>query len=170
MNEFVAAIAGAVVGALAVFLAELWRQVLEGVSAARIIYAEVTNNSSICDQAAEGMVYRSLSADVWQEHATKVVPLLTDEAAKSIAIVYLGIPMAQQLLSAILQGAKPDKEQLKDIGRDFRKAELWIQHIFLKKSRLRLLHELTLGRVTGPTEKRIDQVLDEEDAGRNYIR
>ena len=49
-----AALGGALVGAISIFLLELWRRVLDGISAARLVRLEIVTNVTISRMALDG--------------------------------------------------------------------------------------------------------------------
>jgi hypothetical protein len=76
MTEVLAGVVGALVGALAVFVGEIWSQVLAGKAAARLIRAEAWSNGQACASASQGQNAYPLSDVAWRTHAVHVVPLL----------------------------------------------------------------------------------------------
>ena len=164
MTEFLAALGGALVGAMMVFVAELWRQVLDGKAAARLIYVESHKNGLMCDSAIiEGTRYLPLSDAEWRTHSVHVVPLLTADASKVVASTYLAVPASQQLIKELLDlpsNAQGDgaKLELEEHSRDFRKVSSWMYKIE-KKGRFELLVELLLDRPTSLSETEIEERL-----------
>jgi hypothetical protein len=166
MTEFLAALGGALVGAMMVFVAELWRQVLAGKTAARLIYVESHNNGLMCDWAIEGQHYHPLTDAEWRTHSVHVVPLLTADASKLVAITFLAVPVNQQRIEELLNvpngpTAQEARDSLAVHSRDFRKVALWM-HQIEKKTRFKLLVELLIDRPMLPSEMEIDRALDME--------
>ena len=96
MTEFLSALIGALVGAIMVFVAESWRQVLAGKAAARFIYVESHHNALMCEKAAaEGQLDHPLFDAAWETHGVQVAPLLTMEASKLTLIAYQACITAQ---------------------------------------------------------------------------
>jgi hypothetical protein len=159
--ELLAGLIGTLVGAFVVFVAELWKQVLHGKAAARLIYVESHQNALLCEWAAHGKFYGSLSDSVWQAHSVHVIPLLTSEASKITVIAYLGVPTAQQtigLLRSVKPEPRPSSNELRDHSLDFQKAAYWM-HVIETKSRLKLLFELFRGRPTLPSAQQIEHAI-----------
>jgi len=158
--ELLAGLIGTLVGAFVVFVSELWRQVLDGKAAARLIYVESHQNSLLCDWAADGQFYRSLSDRVWQAHSVRVTSLLTNEASEITVVAYLAVPTAQQTIEAVENGQTEAAviDDLKVHSLDFRKAAHWM-YVIEKKSRLKLLLELLKGRPTLPSANEIEQAI-----------
>jgi len=162
MTEFLAALGGALVGAMMVFVAELWRQVLAGKAAARLIYVESHKNGLMCDWAIEeGTRYLPLSDAEWRTHSVHVVPLLTADASKVVASTYLAVPASQQLINELLDlpsNAQGDGAKLEEHSRDFRKVSSGMYEIE-KKGRFELLVELLLDRPKVLSETEIEERL-----------
>ena len=152
MTEFLAAMTGALVGALMVFVAELWRQILAGKAAARLIRVELHSNSLICEQMAKGYAHRYLSDAIWQAHSVEVVPLLTSEAVETTATAYLGLPLTNHLIDELVelgQEAAVGADIATDLeshSMDFRKAAYWMYAVE-SKGRFRTLIELLRNRI-----------------------
>jgi hypothetical protein len=164
--DALAALIGTLVGAFVVFISELWRQVLAGKAAARLIYVESHQNALLCNWAADEQFYRSLSDSVWQAHSVHVIPLLTSEASERIVIAYLGVPTAQQTIEAVATSqteAAGVVNELNDHALDFRKAAYWM-HVIEKKSRLKLLFELLRGRPALPSANQIEKAIATTEA------
>jgi hypothetical protein len=169
MNEFLAALGGALVGAMMVFVAELWRQVLAGKAAARLIRVESNTNAVICDHASQGMYHSELSDTAWRTHCLHVVPLLTADAVNDIADTYSCVPLSQRSMDELRN--RPDdpdadglREGLKAHSKDFDKARFWMFRIE-KQGRLGLLVELLSGRRMLPSGEEIDQALANTESG-----
>ena len=75
---FGGALLGALVGGVTTALLELWKQVLAGQAAARVIWGEMLNNAAKVRLALDGWEGdMSLADDAWRQHALAVAPLLS---------------------------------------------------------------------------------------------
>jgi hypothetical protein len=93
---FLVGLGGALIGALAVFGVELWRQVLEFRSAARVIEYELKANLNRCTQAIlarRGDV--QLLDEAWRSHRIKLAPLMPADAYMRISTSYDAIFIVQ---------------------------------------------------------------------------
>jgi hypothetical protein len=131
-----------------------------------LIYVESHQNALLCNWAADGQLYGSLSDRVWQAHSVHVTPLLTTDASQITVVAYLGVPAAQQTIEAVVtrkaEGTAVVKE-LNDHSLDFRKAAYWM-HVIERKSRLRLLVELLRGRPALPSAQEIEHAIARVEA------
>jgi hypothetical protein len=165
--EFLTGLIGTLVGAFVVFVSELWRQVLNGKAAARLIYVESHQNALLCDWAADGHHYSSLSDRVWQSHSVHVIPLLTNEASQITLAAYFAAPETQQMIQEVVEGqteAGAGANSLKIHSLDFQKAAYWMYEIE-NKSRLKLLFELLRGRPALPSADEIEYAIAAGGAG-----
>jgi len=86
---FLVGLGGALIGALAVFGVELWRQVLEFRSAARVVEYELKANLNRCTlaiSARRGDI--DLLDEAWHDYRIKLAPLLPTEVYLAISTSY----------------------------------------------------------------------------------
>jgi len=77
MVVFLAALAGAIVGGLITWLFSLWRTVVEGQAAARVIRSEILENTVKVDLALGGKTGDlTLSSEGWRAHRLAIALLL----------------------------------------------------------------------------------------------
>lgn len=160
--EFLAALIGTVIGALVVFLSELWRQVLNGKAAARLIYVESHQNALMCDWAANREFYRPLSDHMWQAHSVQITPLLTNEASQLVSVAYLGTPAAQLKIDSLAKretDATDAANELQTHSISFQQAAHWMYAVE-NKSRSRLLLEILTGRPRLPSANEIERGIE----------
>ncbi len=90
------ALAGVVIGAVLAGIVELWRQVLNGRAAARIVRMEIQENAVRCKlyiKAGPAEIERTIQEvklldDAWKDLRVQLAPMLTDEALVGISTRY----------------------------------------------------------------------------------
>ena len=160
------AFGGVLVGGALTGLIELWRQLLEGRAAARIIRMEIQDNANRCIQSiAHSRPDIRLKDDAWRDLRAKLAPLLPELVLQDLASGYGAMFIAEDWIS---------KVQLK---RDEAKAQVqqWVDSMMVhssfllqleKRSRIPQMVDLLLGRPTFPTpgggEQATRQLLEEK--------
>jgi len=130
MVVFLAALAGAIVGGLITWLFSLWRTVVEGQAAARVIRLEITGNVTELELASDGNWHGlDLSDDAWRQHRLALAPILNE---KEIGLLYrdqLHITHIRRLVEAplgtpgVAQTLADWNDDLRERRRDLRRIE-----------------------------------------------
>lgn len=107
---------GAMVGAFSSALLELWRQIVSGLAASRVIRSELTENMTIAGVALDraedhnrethGLEVR-FRDQAWLQLRTAVAPLLDASALTYVAAIYSFMPQSQRFAD-ILISTGPD--------------------------------------------------------------
>ena len=106
---FGAALLGSLTGALTAALLELWKQVLAGMSAARVIRQEMIVNATTTGIALEGMAGDTTLLDVaWKAHGLTLAPLLSEIDLTRLYRELGFLPRAQIWIGLL---AKEDKRE-----------------------------------------------------------
>jgi hypothetical protein len=146
---FLVGLGGALIGALAVFGVELWRQVLEFRSAARVIEYELKANLNRCTQAIlarRGDV--QLLDEAWRSHRVNLAPLMSADAYMGISTSYDAVFIVQDWIKKLpTDEFEAAKKQLQDwMGQTSLHPALLIQ--VQKRKRLSQIIDALLSRPT----------------------
>jgi len=141
---------GVLVGGLLTATLDLWRQVLSGRAAARVVRLEIHENINRCVQSvASQHPGIKLTDEAWRDLRVQLVPLLPDDAVLDISIGYGALFIVEDWISKIQQKHAEAKEQIQQWSNRM------IIHVALLKqlesrSRLAQMVDLLLGRPTFP--------------------
>lgn len=141
---------GVLVGGALTGVMDLWRQLIDGKSAARIIRMEIQENVNRAVQA----INRSrpdirLRDDGWKDLRVKLVPLLPDEVLLQMSSTYGAIFIVEEWISKIQQKPQEANTQIRQ----------WIDNATLhagfliqlsRRSRVPQMVDLLLGKPTFP--------------------
>ena len=143
---------GVLIGGALAGLIELWRQLLEGRAAARIVRMEIQDNVNLAVLSvghARSDVAR-FKDNAWRDLRVKLVPLLPEAALMHMGIYYGAVFIVEDWAAKASSGQSNAKGQVKE----------WIDEIMLDaallkqlqgRSRLAQMVDLLLGRATFPT-------------------
>ena len=99
---FGSALLGALAGGLTTSLLEMWKQVLGGIDAARVIRYEMFINSSNLEMLMEGKIPgTTLTDDAWRAHRLALAPLLSESEMFYLCREQGFLPVAQQMVGQL---------------------------------------------------------------------
>ena len=158
---------GVLVGGALAGLIELWRQLLDGRAAARIVRMEIQDNVNLAVLSvghARSDVAR-FKDGAWRDLRVKLVPLLPEAALMHMGIYYGAVFIVEGWAAEASSGQSNAKVQIKE----------WIDEIMLDaallkqvqgRSRLAQMADLLLGRATFPTPAKGQLGMDKQLADR----
>ena len=124
-----AALLGAVVGGGMTFLIELWRQVVTGLAASKVIRSELTQNVTAVDYAKRREGLETQLTDLaWRELRTSVAPLVSESVLTYLASDYGFIGQAQAF-AHVLYSTGPDATSEQNL-------EYWRQRLVISGANL----------------------------------
>ena len=153
---------GVLVGAGLTAVLDLWRQVLSGRAAARIVRLEIHENINRCVQSvANRHPGIKLANEAWRDLRVQLAPLLPDEAVLDISIGYGALFIVEDWISKIQQKYDEAKGQIQQWS------ERMIIHVALLKqlenrSRLAQMADLLRGRPTFPPPRKGEKPSEEQ--------
>lgn len=153
---------GVLVGAGLTGVLDLWRQVLSGRAAARIVRLEIQENINRC---LLSMASRhpgiKLGNEAWRDLRVQLAPLLPDEAVLHISIGYGALFIVEDWITKIQLKYEEAREQIQQWS------EQMIIHVALLKqletrSRLAQMADLIRGRPTFPPRRKGEKPSEEQ--------
>lgn len=157
---------GVLVGAALTGVIELWRQLLEGRAAARIVRMEIQDNANRCIQSVTHSRHDiRLKDDAWRDLRARLVPLLPEIVLQDLASGYGAIFIVEDWISKVQLMQNEVKDQLQQ----------WVDNMTLhsgfllqleRRSRFAQMLDLVFGRPTFPTPSKgkqgVEQLLEEK--------
>ena len=148
------ALFGAVVGGTVAGLLELWRQVVAGLAASRILRIELSTNATVIDFLLNPVIEREVmnvdfQDDAWLQLRIAVAPLLSESDLGYLQATYSAIPMYRGL-AATLRETGSDQRSEQNLA-------AWKRQIGLAKAKLREMERTgryrLFWRLLGPQPK-----------------
>ncbi len=157
---------GVLIGGALAGLIELWRQLLEGRAAARILRMEIQGNVTRATlSVAHSRSDIVLKDDAWKDLRVKVVPLLPEEFLLHLHTSYDGIFVVREHILEVDSDRSQAKTQVKDWT-----DSMLLHAAFLKqlqgRSRIAQLVDLLRGRPTFPPAVKGEIGMEEQLAER----
>jgi len=156
---------GVIVGAALTGLIDLWRQLLDGRAAARIVRLEIQANVNRAVQSIDvGRADFRLADDAWKDLRVKLAPLVPDVVLNHISVGYVGIFIVEDWIRRLNQKPEEARANVRQWSE-----QMIIDSSFLiqleRRSRAAQMLDLLLGRPTFPTpnsgESRVEDELEE---------
>lgn len=112
---FGAAVLGALIGGLTTLTLEVWRRVLDAVSAARLIRMELVTNRDFIGLALKNRTgAMNLSDEGWRAHRVSLAPILDEIALGKLWRDYGFIGQARLFIQLIHDGTQREQETAKN--------------------------------------------------------
>ena len=157
---------GVLIGGALAGLIELWRQLLEGRAAARILRLEIQEN---VNRAGLSVTHLHsgirLKYDAWRDVRVKVAPLLPEVVLGHLATGYGALFIVEDWISKIQQKQSQAKAEIWHWAEDMMLDSAFLLQL-QRRSRIAQMVDLLLGKPTFPTPARGAPGMEEQLAER----
>jgi hypothetical protein len=144
---FGSAVFGALVGGLTTLILEVWRRVLDAVSAVRLIRMELVNNVTVVAMAIdEDAVDVALSDSAWKQYRATAAPLLKQTTLGALYRELGYLPQAQADLGNLDRTIATDRtataQSLSEWSEDLRTRAIELYEVVEKRGKAALMWTL----------------------------